>query len=252
MPTAVLEREFDTQEKRTAKVREAAYEEAKQTMPRANEMSARTSPAMPTSTQVLQPKPAKNTNAERINAYYASPEAPARNHDLFKDYEYVSGELVKKSPNSELSVPLFDSVKNIVEEEYFEIPTVDKTQEAVGTLELEDEDDALPTRRTMGTVIRPAALQEMEQVTAVGTSSALSVKLKAVLASVVAAIVLVLTLICVNSFLLRSLDSDLSNLKGRVAQERATYEALKEESDLYTDPDSDIVREWAENNGMTR
>jgi hypothetical protein len=82
--------------------------------------------------------------------------------------------------------------------------------------------------------------------------SALSVRMKVILCSVAAAIVLAIVLICVNTGIIRSLDSDLSHLKGRATQERTTYEYLQKESNLYTDPDSEIVTEWALENGMTK
>ncbi len=63
---------------------------------------------------------------------------------------------------------------------------------------------------------------------------------------------LAIVLICVNTGIIRSLDSDLSHLKGRATQERTTYEYLQKESNLYTDPDSEIVTEWALENGMTK
>lgn len=262
MAEAVLERELNPIDQRTARVRDVALEERRQTSapagyeaPRANE-SAWTSPAMPKNTAATQSTPADPT-LERIHSYYAVPAAPERNHDLFRDYEYMSGELVKKLPGSDIAVPLFETAKNVVEEKYFEIPAyeVQETAAAMESVVLQEEDDALPTRRTMETVIRPAALMEMETTDAgaeARATTSLSLKTKLILASVIGAIVLAIILICVNSFILRSLDSDLTNLKGRVAEERTTYEQLIEESNRYTDPDSDIVAEWAENNGMTR
>ena len=253
----LLERELNEKDQRTAKVREVAYEEAQQAkeeyagydIARAME-SVRTSSAMP-----AMPAPQQPVNQT------VTPEAPMRSKELFSDYVYKNGELLRKSPDSDMMIPVFETVKNIVEEQYFDIP--DYTPMEANTAEVEaveyeeEEDDALPTRRTMETVIRPAAaLMEMETTeTRTGfraTFAALSTKMKVAIIAVFSAILLAIALICINSSVLRSLDSDLNNLKGRAAQERSTYEALKEESDLYTDPDSEIVREWAENNGMTK
>ena len=76
--------------------------------------------------------------------------------------------------------------------------------------------------------------------------------MKIVLLSVATAILLAIVLICVNTSIIRSLDSDLTDLRGRAAEQQTTYENLQKESDLYTDPDSEIVADWAQNNGMTR
>ena len=262
---AVLERELNTQEQRTAKMREALYEEqARDAFAadsfRAPQENVRTSSAIPAPVKREQMRQAApvNPTLERINAYYEAPVAPARNHELFKDYEYTGGELVKKSADGEMSIPVFETVKNIVEEQYLEIPNLEAFQAGISAAEeAVDDDDALPTRRTMETVIRPAAAVQEMAITETQTGfraaiASLSMKTKAVLLSVISAIVLAIVLICVNTGIIRSLDTDLSDLRARAEEQRTTYESLKEESDLYTDPESDIVREWAESNGMTR
>ena len=263
---AVLERELNTQELRTAKMREALYEEpARDAFAvdsfRAPVENVRTSSAMPAPVEreVVNHSAPANPTLERIHSYSAAPVAPARNHELFKDYAYMGGELVKKSLDGEMVIPVFETVKNIVEEQYLEIPDFEMLQASLAAPEVldEEEDDALPTRRTMETVIRPAAaLQEMA-ITETQTGfraamASLSAKTKAVLISVISAIVLAIVLICVNTGIIRNLDADLSDLRARATEQQTTYEQLQEQSDRYTDPDSDIVREWAENNGMTR
>ena len=264
----VLERELNTQDQRTADLREVLYEESIQQakdatagydMFRAQENSARTSASMPAKAESRQAT-AYNPTLERIRSYYETPVAPSRKRELFKDYEYSDGEVMRKSLDSDMMIPVFETVTNVVEEQYFEIPDYASEEvmepEAV-EIRAEEDEDALPTRRTMETVIRPAAaVKEMgiaETRTGLrATLAALSTKTKAVLISIISAIVLAIVLICINTSIMRSINSDLSNLKGRAAQERSTYEYLQKESDLYTDPDSEIVKEWAENNGMTK
>ena len=264
MAEAVLERELNTQEQRTAKMREALYEErAREAFAadsfRAPAQTMRTSSPVPAQVhrEEVQNASPVNPTLERINSYVATPAAPARNHELFKDVEFTGGELMRKSADGEIMVPVFETVKNIVEAQYIDIPNFEKLQASVTALEEAiEEDDALPTRRTMETVIRPAAaVQEMTTEAPMGFREAvasLSMKTKAVLLSVISAIVLAIVLICVNTGIIRSLDGDLGDLRARAAEQQSTYEYLQEQSDLYTDPDSDIVREWAENNGMTR
>ena len=265
--STLLEKDLNTVDQRTAKVREASYEGKQEVksasvgfdFPRAAE-GTRAWPAMPARRESA-------SDPVRVNCYEKLA-TPARNKDLFKGYVYQDGTLLRKAPDSEMLIPVFETVSNIVEEPYFDIPDYEEPVQDVSYEEsvlaapvveaIEEEDeDALPTRRTMETVTRPAAtLEEMETTEAkVGfraSIAALSTKMKVALVAVVSAIVLAIVLICINSSIIRSLDSDLATLKGRAAEERATYETLKEESDLYTDPDSEIVREWAENNGMTK
>ena len=266
----VLERELNTQDQRTADLREVLYEESVQQakdiaagydMFRTQENSARTSASVPAKAESRQASPS-NPTLERIRSYYEMPAAPSRKRELFKGYEYSDGEVMRKSLDSDMMIPVFETVTNVVEEKYFEIPDYTQSEEvmepeAAVEIRAEEDEDALPTRRTMETVIRPAAaVKEMgiaETRTGLrATLAALSTRTKAVLISIISAIVLAIVLICVNTSIIRSLNSDLTNLKGRAAQERSTYEYLQKESDLYTDPDSEIVKEWAENNGMTK
>ena len=258
MAEAVLERELNTQEQRTAKMRESLYEERARDAYAADSFRApermRTSSPMPEQVRSVAPA---NPTLERIQSYTATPSTPTRNHELFKDYAYTAEGLMRTSANGEVMVPVFETVKNIVEAPYIDIPDFDTLQASVTAMEeVIEEDDALPTRRTMETVIRPAAaVQEMAPETPMGLReavAALSTKTKAVLISVISAIVLAIVLICVNTGIIRALDSDLSDLRARASEQQSTYEYLQEQSDMYTDPESDIVREWAENNGMTR
>lgn len=270
--STLLEKDLNTVEQRTAKM--PSYEEKKEAR---NASASYDFPRAAEGTRAWPAMPARRESASdpvRVNCFEAST-LPARNKDLFKGYVYQDGTLMRKAPDSEMLIPVFETVKNIVEEPYFEIPDYEEpvaepsyaetsyeetmlSAPVVEAIDIAEEDeDALPTRRTMETVTRPAAsLEEMETTEAkVGfraSIAALSTKMKVALVAVVSAIVLAIVLICVNSSIIRSLDSDLATLKNRAAEERATYQTLKEESDLYTDPDSDIVREWAESNGMTK
>lgn len=270
--TAVLEREVQKQEpgftkEYTAKPEErkntanpAAYDflhysEGSWTSPSAHDFGAPVKE---------QERPAQESFAsERIKSYVATPSAPSRKHELFADYAYVHGELLRKDPETDVMVPVFEAApatKPTFEEEPFKAPAyTEPVQETVteNTVAKEDEDDALPTRRTLETVIRPAATVQEFTVTETKTGfraavASLSTKMKIIVMSVVAAIVLAIVLICVNTGIIRSLDNELSDLRSRAAKEQSTYETLQKESDLYTDPESEIVTEWAENNGMTK
>ena len=271
--SAVLERELNKQDARATKVREVTYEKQAQNPTAFYDMlrtpqATWTSPAPREEVRQEVKKDvvsAYDPTAERVKSYYAAPAAPARNKDLFKNYQYVNGELMEKDPETEAMSPAWGGTayaEPAVREPYFAAPAFAEPMESVATqatvgIEAEENEDALPTRRTMDSVIRPsAAVQEMT-VTETRTGfkasiAALSVKMKAILCSVAAAIVLAIVLICVNTGIIRSLDSDLTDLKGRATQEQTTYEYLQKESNLYTDPDSEIVEKWAIENGMTK
>lgn len=270
--TAVLERELNKQDTRAAKVRDVAYEEQMQTPSAFYDFllapqATRTSPA-PRETERREVKnvqaPVYDPVLERVKSYYQTPAAPARKKVLFDNYRYINGELMEKDPETDAMSPAFGATATA----YAEPAVVDyrasvsaepreSFASAVAAEQTEEEEDALPTRRTMETVIRPAAAVREMAITETRTGfkaalSALSAKTKAILLSVAAAIVLAIILICVNTSIIRSLDSDLTNLKGRATEQQTTYENLQRESDLYTDPDSEIVTEWAIENGMTK
>ena len=279
--SAVLERELNKQGERATKVREVTYERQAQN-PTAFYDMLRAPQASWTSPMPVAPAPAPreeirrevkaeqtafyDPTAERVKSYYAVPAAPARNKDLFKDFQYVNGELMHKNSETEAMAPAW--AETAYAEPTFEAPAyVDyaapvfaepmESMVAAPAVEAEENEDALPTRRTMDSVIRPSATVQEMTITETRTGfkaaiASLSVKMKAILCSVVAAIVLAIVLICVNTSIIRSLDSDLTDLKGRATQEQTTYEYLQKESKLYTDSDSDIVTEWAIENGMTK
>lgn len=267
--TAVLEREIKQQDAKVANGREITKEEREH----ARNMSAnydflRYSDGAPWTSPAVREKqreetaskaPATNSAAkERIDSYRA-PVASARNHALFENYAYVDGELLCKDPETEVMTPVFEekTAAKPAMGDVFAAPANSVATEEGQNAEESSEDDALPTRRTMETVIRPAAAVQEVTVTDTKTGfraamASLSAKTKAVLISVAVAILLAIVLICINTSIISSLDSDISKLRGRAAEEQQNYETLRKESDLYTDPESDIVAEWAENNGMTK
>lgn len=261
--TAVLERELKKQEEKVTYEEQARENRA----PSAYDVlrarpTARTASAMPENYAGSRAS-AANPTLERVNSYYQAPAAPARKKTLFENVAYVNGELVERNPETEELTRVFDNAAYAqpkVREEV-KTPVVDEPKNAemsaVAEPETEDsEEDALPTRRTMESVVRSASVQEITVTdTRTGFKAAitsLSTKMKIILLSVATAILLAIVLICVNTSIIRSLDSDLTDLRGRATEQQTTYENLQKESDLYTDPNSEIVAEWAQNNGMTK
>ncbi len=256
---AVLERELKQQEEKVSydeRARETRTPSAYDIL-RTPTMGARTS-------SPVQEKRAETTvygaPADRIDSYYHTPSAPARKKILFDNYELINGEVMQKNPETEMMSRVFDSAAVVAEP--VEAPVREEVQDSAAVVAEPEpvadnpDEDALPTRRTMESVMRSASVQEITVTdTRTGFKAAftsLSTKMKIVLLSVATAILLAIVLICVNTSIIRSLDSDLTDLRGRAAEQQTTYENLQKESDLYTDPDSEIVADWAQNNGMTR
>lgn len=257
--TAVLERELNTRNERVDDI-----EQAKKTSSYFDSLYPRTQAAQPDRApqekRMEETVAAYDPVADRIDSYYQTPAAPARKKVLFDDYEYINGELMRKNPETEGMTRAFDraAVAEPEREPVREEPKDSDVSAAAVTAEpqADDDEDALPTRRTMESVIRSASVQEITITdTRTGFKAAitsLSTKMKIVLLSVATAILLAIVLICVNTSIIRSLDSDLTNLKNRATEQQTTYENLQKESDLYTDPDSGIVADWAQSNGMTK
>lgn len=258
--TAVLERELDQYREKVA------YEDKAKGMPSAYDL-LRAQTNGRTSSPVIERREEALSSFdgifEREKAYFA---APARKKVLFEDYAYVNGELLRKHPETEEMLPVFGAKASAqpVAETVAEVADFDDVQNepvvttaSIAAPEYDEKDeDALPTRRTLESVIRSEAVQEVtitDAKTGVRIAfTALSSKLKAIVLSVAAAILLAIVLICVNTSIIRSLDSDLTDLKSRATEQQTIYEQLQKETDLYTNSESEIVSEWAERNGMTK
>lgn len=260
--SAVLERELKKQEEKIT------YEEQAREMPTAYDILRSQTAGNRTGSAVQENSAESGASAyspaaDRLNAYYQTPSAPARKKTLFDNYEYVNGELMQKNPETDEMTRAFGAT--VADRPVPQEPVGDLREEVQASAAAEvtaepsvddSDEDALPTRRTMESVIRSASVQEITVTdTRTGFKAALtslSTKMKIVLLSVAAAILLAIVLICVNTSIIRSLDSDLTDLKGRATEQQTTYENLQKESNLYTDPNSEIVADWAQSNGMTK
>ena len=181
---------------------------------------------------VAQPQAEVSPAASRI-AQYAPVAAPAGKRDLFEGVVYKNGRLER--PQTEIKTP-------------------EATVVTAAPAPVADEEDATPTRRTMDTLNRPAAMQTQEAeaiaAPAVAVTPALSTKLKAALIAVVTAIVLAIVLICVNSSLIRSLNSDIASREAGLSSLTQATQAVREQIADLTSPES--IAEWAARNNMVR
>lgn len=173
---------------------------------------------------------------------------PARkSRALFMDYDYRDGTLIRKTTKEPVDV----LVKAPEAPASVETP---KAAAIVAPAPVQtEEDDAIPTRRTMETLKQTAAaVPEEVAETRTGFFAALSAKTKLVLLSVVAAVVLALVIICVNTAIINSINADIEGLRGKVTEQQNTYSTINEEIQSLEDPNSEVVSQWAQEHGMTR
>lgn len=109
--------------------------------------------------------------------------------------------------------------------------------------EYKDEEDALPTRRTM------ESIQQSLENEAKSGFSALSAKTKIVLATVAAAVVLLLAVICINTAVIKSIRSGVAMRENKVAELSETLAKLEREIADLTSPEK--IESWAAEHGMT-
>ncbi len=277
--TAVLEREVREQdvrtknegqtvvkeERRQAEEASRCYDFPRYAQPAAWEKNAAQEADVRTEAKEQVKEPATSP-ADRVKSYTSIPRNPSFKRVLFADYAYSNGTLLHRDPETDVMVPVYEGseYKAPVEEMPYETATaadavheMKEVEAQTEVLEEGDEEDALPTRRTLETVARPAAY--VREITnpdiktgILSAIAALSTKMKVAIVSIAVTIVLAIVMICINTNIIRSLDSDLADLKTRATEQQQTYERLQQESDLYTDPDSEIVRDYAESNGMTK
>lgn len=111
----------------------------------------------------------------------------------------------------------------------------------------EENEDSMPTRRTMEILERTeAAVAEHQK----SLLSALSTRTKLVLATVVAVIMLLLTVVCVNTAIINSINADVSDREQRLTRLKNQKDDIDSEIDDLTSPEN--VDAWALAHGMTK
>lgn len=155
--------------------------------------------------------------SERIADY--RPIAPKK--ELFAGYEFKDGELVRPA----------------------------EAVEAVSAPVEMEEDDARPTRRTMDTLARGAALARaavaMKEEERVSFFASLSKSAKIALAVVAAALVVLVSLICMNTAIINSLDADILFKREQLETLMVQSEEIRSQLDWVQSPEN--VADFAEN-----
>ena len=112
-----------------------------------------------------------------------------------------------------------------------------------------DEEDALPTRRTMNTLKQVSAQRaETEENAQVGISYMLSSKAKVVLAAIALVIVAALAIICVNTGILNTLDAQIAEVQAVNAELQMNEEAVRTAIEEVMSQEN--IVEWALSQGM--
>lgn len=110
---------------------------------------------------------------------------------------------------------------------------------------LPDEDDCRPTRRTLEYRYEDEAEDSKEMRAFAG----LSARTKAILGAVAAAVVLLLAIICINTAILKSINSGVALREGTVQGLSETLTNIVNEIEGITSPE--YVENWAAEHGMT-
>ncbi len=122
------------------------------------------------------------------------------------------------------------------------------------TEDVTNDEDLLPTRRTMQTLQRiyraedtPTMIHKEEHV---GFFASLSARTKLVLSIIAAAIVVAIALVCINTGILNSMDARIAARNSELTDLSERYAKIREELDGFHDPN--YIDEYAQSSGMIR
>lgn len=178
--------------------------------------------------------------AQRVADYIPAPAAPATKHRLFENLTYKDGVLYREGEETTASAPALAPAPAPV---YAPAPAP--------VAEPVDEEDALPSRRTMETLhARATTMVEDAANTNTGFWAALSPKVKAAIVAVVACVVVILALVFANVAILNSLDASVADKQEQLAGLIEKSEEISEE--IASIIDIENIDAWAAENGMFR
>lgn len=188
-------------------------------------------PAAPSPAKETEAAPAANT-AQRLADYVAYTPAAGNKRMLFEGLLYKNGELIDTTAAPAAPAPVAAPVQ---------APAAPAPVSAP-----EEEDDALPTRRTMETLRHAEVLPETAG--QAGLWAALSLKTKLVLCAIAAAIVLAVVIICINTGILSSVNADIALKSTELQSVTQTYRDLQ--TQIEGIDNADYIAQWAQENGM--
>lgn len=174
--------------------------------------------------------------AERIADYVPVAPAPAR-RTLFDGITYKNGELFETKPAAQATAAVVEAPA--------QAPVFTPSSAE------EETDDALPTRRTMDTLLTaPTQKTQKAQEEKIHLSAALSAKTKVILAAIALAVVVAIAIICINTSVLNSLDTQISALQQTSTELQIRASELNES--IMQTTSQEHIFSWAELMGMIR
>ena len=201
----------------------------------------------PVQTAAPQTAPVASDAVQRI-ADYKSYSAPVSKHLLFEGIAYKDGALISETAVKNDPVTASAAVVTAPVESPARWTETIAAPAAVAITE----EDALPTRRTMDTLRQNTVIAAAEKT---GLFAGISTRAKVILAAVVCAIVLAITVICINTGIINSLDARIADLRSQIAEETIKYQDIEQQlEDIYNfeGPIQELVKQFAEANGMIR
>ncbi len=154
---------------------------------------------------------------------------------LFETLVYQNGELLDTAaPVREIEAPIY-------EPSY--VPAMQEEQ----AIEASEDEDALPTRRTMESIHREESAAEARQTSML---SALSTRTKIVLATVAGIIALLLAIVCINTAIINSINEDVRTREDELARLEETMNGIDSEIERLTSQEN--VESWAVAHGMSK
>lgn len=177
------------------------------------------------------------TNTARRIADYVAYEPNDHRPALFDNIEYKNCEIVQKPQASAATITA-------------PVTPVAPVAPAPAPVYVPDEEDALPTQRTLETLRRASAMQAPEVSENVSLLSMISTKAKVAICAIAVAIVAVIALICINTGILSAANAEILNKEARLNELQQTYTQMQEEIDyLMSD---EYIDGWAQEHGMVR
>lgn len=201
--------------------------------------------------------PAQQSVEQPVRPVHISAQSTAVAHDLTTNTARRIADYVAYEPNDHRPA-LFDNI------EYKNCEIVQKPQASAATITapvapvapapapvyVPDEEDALPTQRTLETLRRASAMQAPEVSENVSLLSMISTKAKVAICAIAVAIVAVIALICINTGILSAANAEILNKEARLNELQQTYTQMQEEIDyLMSD---EYIDGWAQEHGMVR
>lgn len=187
-------------------------------------------------------------NAARLADYTAYP-APAEEGKkiLFEGAQYTRGGYITGQSNVETADRAF-APEGVAEAAAPVFAPAFENREEAAAPEVEAEDDALPTARTM--LHRTKTEDVLETDDRVGFWASVSVQTKLLIAAVFTAIVVAVLIVCVNTATIGRVSAEIAEKQSELAELQRQANEIEDRLEEVTDPA--YVDQWAQQHGMVK